>query len=121
MVRDSYGVDTVVNLWSKIDPDLSPEALGLTYINWHTSPSDVPADWREMVSFLTAWLHRGHTLLVHCEAGRGRSVWLCGWLLRTFEGLTGPEALARLEGLINHNLTPTLRAHLLEATLWSKE
>lgn len=70
------GVTMVVNLWSKIDSDLEAEEQGVTYLNYLASPSSVPRNAGALVSFITRMINEGHVVLIHCEAGRGRSVWL---------------------------------------------
>jgi predicted protein tyrosine phosphatase len=70
------GVTLVVNLWSKIDSDLEAESVGVTYLNHLASPSHVPAEADVVVEFIASMIKAGHAALIHCEAGRGRSVWL---------------------------------------------
>lgn len=89
------GITVVVNLWNHVDPDLSRDIEGVLYLNYVASPSRVPPEADLLVAFLTGLLKSGHRLLVHCEAGRGRSVWLCGRLVRSYISATsGADALA---------------------------
>ena len=105
-----YGIDVVVNLWSKVDPDLS--GGGVIYINWETSPSDLPRDADLMVNYLMRLIQDGHCALIHCEAGRGRSVWLTTRVLAALGGIGNDEALQQIRG----GLIPSdsLKGELLE-------
>jgi hypothetical protein len=47
-------------------------------------------------------------LLIHCEAGRGRSVWLATRALAELENLSRPVALARIRTVCKVDLTPAL-------------
>lgn len=114
---DNLGITVVVNLWHKIDADLSPDDHGRIYINWHVSPSDaatVKNAW-PLVELLAKLMHRGERVLVHCEAGRGRSVWLCAELVKAVTGMSGLEALSHVrERIPAENMRPELIQHLLE-------
>jgi protein-tyrosine phosphatase len=109
----TLGVTMVVNMWGKVDPDLSTEDQGRTYLNWLCSPSSVPPNADLYIQFITDAMKAGHNVLVHCEAGRGRSVWMAARLLAAYEGIPKREALARVQVAVpGHKLTPTLRADL---------
>ena len=110
---ERYKITCVVNLWSKVDPDLSSGNLGWTYLNWVCSPSVVPPDDNAYIYLLTKLIAAGGRVLIHCEAGRGRSVWLSTRLLASVEDISRPAALKIVESAIpSHNLTPTLRKDL---------
>lgn len=110
-----HGITVVVNMWCKIDPDLSPEELNRIYLNWHCSPSKVPPNADLFVKFLAALIKQGHVLLIHCEAGRGRSIWLTTRVLAEYMDIDRSAALDAVERCItSHSLTPTLRADLEE-------
>lgn len=74
---DELGITVVVNLWNKVDPDLS----GRTVINWPISGAKVPPEADAMVALVSRLVTEGHVVLVHCEAGKNRSVWFCARLL----------------------------------------
>lgn len=105
------GVTVVVNMWSKVDPDLGWEQdIDRFYIQWHTSPSAVPTDAEPTLRFLANLMENGHVLLVHCEAGRARSVWLATWLVALYCNIE-PEAALEI---VNQNVKDSLRPVLLE-------
>jgi protein-tyrosine phosphatase len=108
------GVTIVVNMWAKMDADLSWENdTGRIYLQWHTSPSEVPPDADLFVLWLSALLNRGHVVLIHCEAGRGRSVWLSTRLLAQFTGTSRPIAWEAVKIAVpNQDVTATLLADL---------
>lgn len=72
-------IDIVVNLWDKADPDLSNGLV--RYLNWPMSGIQPPADASLLATFLANCMMHGRHVLVHCEAGRNRSVWLCARIL----------------------------------------
>jgi protein-tyrosine phosphatase len=103
------GATVVVNLWNKVDPDLT----GVININWPIAGNVVPPDADAMVRSLSLLMGAGHVLLVQCEAGVNRSVWLCGRLVATRLGVSGQAALdvmrATVPGL---RLRPALQLDL---------
>jgi len=110
---DRYKIDTVVNMWSKVDPDLSSERHGTLYLNWHTSPSEVPLGADRMIGFLSGLLSDGHVMLVHCEAGHGRSVWLCAALLVRHWHVAPRTAFELLDTIVpGMDVRPELLTHL---------
>jgi hypothetical protein len=107
-VLAQYGITMVVNLWCKIDPDLSPDLLDRIYLNWHTSPSTVPVNATLLIDTVVGAMRGGHTVLIHCEAGRGRSVWLSARVMAEYLTISRAEALEQIGKVMKHDLTPTL-------------
>lgn len=106
-------ITVVVNLWTKVDSDLSTDEPGRVYLHWPIPGDRVPAEWRLMRSFLGALLRANRRVLVHCEAGVNRSVWLCALLLADLEDISGTEALQRVEAAIGRiHVRSALREHL---------
>lgn len=100
-----HGIRVVVNLWSKVDPDLSVERPGLVYLNWHISGTEPPAEAAYVISMLANLARRGMPILVHCEAGVNRSAWLCARLVHALDpSLTGSQALQEV-----YNALPGVR------------
>lgn len=93
---EERGITMVLNMWTKIDPDMSPEPgdLGRIYINWLCSPSEVPQDANLMVGFCADMVNAGQCLLVHCEAGRGRSVWFAARVCQALRLSREPRTVA---------------------------
>lgn len=113
----SVNVTTVVNLWTKVDPDLSapsPNGGGILYINWPITSDRVPPETDSMVAFLaTLMITKPGGMLVHCEAGVNRSAWLCARLIAAVEIVSRPDALEWVTNRINRvNLRPALAADL---------
>jgi len=90
---ENAGITMVVNLWSKVDPDLSGEEQGRIYLCWLCSPSAVPHDADLMTEIVANLIMAGHCALIHCEAGRGRSVWFSARVLAVVNSLSGARAL----------------------------
>jgi protein-tyrosine phosphatase len=108
-------IDLVVNMWSKVDPDLSSEQQGFIYINWLCSPSVVPPDANLMTHMVASLIKAGHRALIHCEAGRGRSVWFSARVLSAVEGIPGAEALERVKAACpSYKINPPLIKDLKE-------
>jgi len=109
---EEHSITTIVNMWHRVDSDLSSDALGRLYVCWHCSPSAVPTDTDEMIALAVRRMETG-AVLVHCEAGRGRSVWFCARLVAARCGIPRAEAWASVQRSVpNHNLTPTLLGDL---------
>lgn len=105
----THGITTVVNLWTKVDPDLSAMQEGFLYINWLTSPHKVPHDADYVIDLIVARMSDSGAVLIHCEAGRGRSVWLATRVVAAYKGWTRKHALDYVEGVFpNHSLRPEL-------------
>lgn len=104
------GITLVVNLWSKFDSDLS----GLcTYFCWETSPHEVPKNAITTIDFLRDSMLNGHVVLIHCEAGRGRSVWLAARVASKMWGASGPDTWQRVKAAVpNQSVRPELLADL---------
>lgn len=110
-----FGITFVVNLWSKVDPDLSATELDRVYLNWHCSPSEVPPNHEVLIDVIARAIEGGHVALIHCEAGRGRSVWLAARVMHKLNGMTGKEVLKEIERAVpNENLTDTLRRDIAQ-------
>lgn len=121
---DRHGVTIVVNLWAKVDPDLARDDTGRVYLNWVCSPSELPPDADATVAYLANLLARGrvervlgedkagynHCALIHCEAGRGRSVWLTARLAQALQPERDRAAVARevLERVGSYDVKPVL-------------
>ena len=96
-----HGIRVVVNLWHKADPDLSSDAEGtLLYLNWHIAGDTVPDHAKEIIQLLLLLLHDRWPILIHCEAGSNRSVWLAAELVRRWGGVTGEEALEMIQSRV---------------------
>lgn len=108
MLRE-LNIKTVVNLWVKVDPDLSNSA-GLVYITWPIAGDEVPPDADLMVPFLARLLDRG-PMLVQCEAGVNRSLWLCGRLMAA-RGFKGNVALGTVLALAKGKMKSVFQADI---------
>lgn len=107
------GVDVVVNLWHKIDADLSRDIEGVWYINAVCSPTGIPADGDVLLATLALLITRGHCVLIHCEAGRGRSAWLSARVAARLLGLHGEDIVDFIRNRIpNQEISPILLADL---------
>lgn len=91
---ERLGVTVVVNLWLKVDPDLSGQCI---YLNWPIAGNRVPPDTKAMTNLVNHLLDTGHVVLVHCEAGRNRSAWFCA-RLAAMRGVGSVPALERIPG-----------------------
>jgi protein-tyrosine phosphatase len=69
------------------------------------SPSAMPDDGAAIIELVARLLRGGHTVLVHCEAGKGRSVWMATRLLARDMGLPRRQAWQMVQGLVpNHSV-----------------
>jgi hypothetical protein len=105
----------VVNLWSKVDPDMSTDEQGRIYLCWLCSPSAVPEDADLMTRIVADLILSGHCALIHCEAGRGRSVWFSARVMAAVMDMPGSEALEEIKHLCpSYKLNPPLITDLME-------
>lgn len=88
---ERYDIGMVVNLWYRPDPELHIKD-GLIYIHWPIGGGEVPFMDSHMINFLNDHLSNGTKVLVHCEAGVNRSIWLATRLVMKQEVLSGAEA-----------------------------
>jgi protein-tyrosine phosphatase len=103
---EDLGVSVVVNLWHRVDPDLSRDIPGTVYLNYPMSPSAMPSDLAAIEDLLARLLSAGHVTLIHCEAGKGRSVWLSTRLLARQLGIPKAQAWALVKQVV-----PGYRVH----------
>lgn len=104
------GITVVVNLWSKVDPDMSHGSR--LYLNYPMTSLNVDEGTAAtMTSAVARLIDAGHVVLVHCEAGRNRSVWFCTRLVMALENKGVREA-----GQLLYTLVPgaKLRPELAE-------
>lgn len=97
---ERYNIDMVVNLWSRPDPELHAKS-GLVYLHWPIAGNVVPHMSREYIRFISDHMSEGYKVLVHCEAGVNRSVWLVAKLLARYNDLSGNDALERVQERIS--------------------
>lgn len=91
----NYRVDIVVNLWTKPDPELHQKP-GLIYIHWPIGGGEAPNVKWPMINMLLHYMRLGHRVLVHCEAGVNRSIWLVSVLKALYEKTSGQDAFAEI-------------------------
>lgn len=104
----AHGIGLVVNVWNKVDPDLS----GLAYLNMPMGSDAIPLNTEAVVNVAAHW--QGGAVLVMCEAGVTRSVWLCGRVLKAL-GMHGEDAYLLLhERIPRAKLSTVLKDDLLK-------
>lgn len=88
----NYRIDIVVNLWAKPDPEVHQKD-GLIYIHWPIAGGHAPATKWPMLNMLLHYMREGRKILIHCEAGVNRSIWLAACLKALYENTSGHQAL----------------------------
>jgi protein-tyrosine phosphatase len=110
---DGLGIDVVVNLWHKMDADLSNDQ-GRIYIHLPMRSVQPGEAERVMVFAVHRLMASGRKVLVHCEAGRNRSAWFCAKLVERAEAVTPWEAWELVkERVPGASLRPELKKDLL--------
>lgn len=116
----SNRVGLVVNFWSKLDPDMS-ECHDVSYLympKTDAGESMLGADIDPLADFVVAWLQRypDRSVLVLCEAGRGRSVYFSCVLYAKYTGCSTADAMAHVVRTLGgrHSMKPFLMAHLTD-------
>ena len=98
----ALSINVVVNLWRPIDSDMADHRRGTKhndalYINWHMATDTPPSGADDLVRFLGALMRKEAVVLVHCEAGRNRSAWLCARLVGDLLNVDWKVALATVQ------------------------
>jgi hypothetical protein len=111
---DELGITVVVNLWSKVDPDMShPSRIYLNYPMTSKSPDENTA--HVMTAAVVDLLLAGHKVLIHCEAGRNRSVWLTTRVVARMKAWSIREAGAHVYAAVpGAKLRPELADNLYD-------
>lgn len=84
-------IDVVVNLWAK--PDIEMDMNGVIYLYWPIRGNRPPEEQtlRLMLDMLQQ-LMQDKCVLVHCEAGKNRSIFLTTLLVARHFGYSGADA-----------------------------
>lgn len=93
---ERHEIDVVVNLWARPDPELHTKQ-GLIYIHWPIGGGEPPYPKWPIIACLDEYMSAGRRVLVHCEAGVNRSIWLASLLSAIQLGISGNEAFERLQ------------------------
>lgn len=95
------GISSIITLTEEPLPRSRTELPGLSYAHIpmidHEPPSVESLDAAS--SRIRGELLAGRNVLVHCQAGRGRTMCAIGAYLMRYEGLSGQEAIDRLRRL----------------------
>lgn len=111
---EQYDIGMVVNLWARPDPELHTKS-GLVYIHWPMSGTEPPLLADSMIELINDYLCSGTKVLVHCEAGVNRSIWLVTRLLARNKSLSGCTSLEQVKASVNKTkLRPGLLKDLTE-------
>ncbi len=112
-------IDVIVDVNGDGDRRLEPtgwfRAESIVYLFWPLTDGRLPdADTLELVTtFVADLLERGKRVLVQCSQGVNRSALVSALVARRIEGLTGPEAVARVLAARPSALSnPTFRTYL---------
>lgn len=98
---EEYDIGMVVNLWARPDPELHTKQ-GLIYIHWPIGGGSPPFNSEAMIDLIESYMCSGTKVLVHCEAGVNRSIWLVSRLLAKHELLPGKEAFDIVKSRAGH-------------------
>lgn len=90
-----YGIEVVVCLWRRDDPDLRGV---VEYLHWPMSDGKNPQPERAdgIARVIVSGLRSARPTLVHCQGGRNRAGLVNALVLREYLGITGAEAAARV-------------------------
>lgn len=99
---EQYKITMVVNLWTRPDPELHTYP-GLVYIHWPIGGGEPPKPYSRtgyLMDLVHNEMYEGR-VLVHCEAGVNRSIWLAAKLYARWYEVPGLEALKIVEARAN--------------------
>lgn len=93
---EDYGIDIVVNMYYKTDPDMA--SCLYMYVCIPISDSIVDGlerieDMLELADFLADQIEMGHGVLTHCYGGINRSGLMSALIVRSYLGVSGSEAI----------------------------
>lgn len=100
-------IDVVVNLWARPDMELHQKD-GLIYIHWPIAGNVVPSPKWPIIDMLASYYDAGKNILIHCEAGVNRSVWLALLLRAVILEEEGAITLQRMAGAFRMNMRTAL-------------
>jgi len=97
---DNLGIDVIVNLWTKPDPDLDARPNERLYVHWPIHGTKVEDKFllRLMVKFIVRLIEHDHKVLIHCEAGVNRSIFLVTLVVAALEKISTENALELVRG-----------------------
>jgi protein-tyrosine phosphatase len=92
---EALGIDTIVNLWSRADPDL--EKSPAIYVHYPIPDGvRIEPDLARLAMELAKDLRDGAKILIQCHAGRNRSGLLAAMVVRLYLNCTSFEAMRRV-------------------------
>ena len=94
---EQHKIDIIVNLWAKPDPEVTEDSGRIYFHIPMGSSVDNPKFLETIVSILSTNMKFGMRVLVHCEAGVNRSVFLCSLLVAELLDLNGEQALSYVQ------------------------
>lgn len=111
---EELDITLVVNLWTKPDPDLEGVMDKTMYLNWPIWASRIPnEETLECVVELISNHLKHSAALIHCEAGKGRSVFLSALVLAHVNRWDGEQVMKQINELVpGHRLTPVFVNYL---------
>lgn len=98
---NKYDIGLVVNLWVRPDPELHTKQ-GLIYIHWPISGAERPRMADSMIDLINDHMCSGTKILIHCEAGVNRSIWLAAKLVARYNNISGSESLEHVKSIVSH-------------------
>ncbi len=94
------GIDAVINIRAEREDDIAFYAKhGVSHLQLKVLDITIPPPEiiTEGVAYIDAQIRDGHTVLVHCAKGRGRSATLVAGYLMKHEGMSFDEANAHMK------------------------
>ena len=97
-VLEENNIGLVVNLWSKVDPEVSNDTRR-TYLHYPMKGNVAPEPKQldALLDFIHSFFEQGYAVLIHCEAGVNRSCFLTACVVAEYNGRHGTEALLYVE------------------------
>ncbi len=115
-VLEEHNIGLVVNLWSKVDPEVSGDTRRM-YLHWpiygNQSPNRDQLD--AVVKLIANTMDRGQAVLIHCEAGVNRSCFLVACVVAAVHHMNGDWAFKQIKDTCGKvKINPKLVATLME-------
>lgn len=111
-----YNIDTVVNLWHKIDTGVIKYLWKYDHKYFPDSTITIDEKWLlDYAREIACWIDAGHVVLIHCYGGNNRSGLLSALVYRELYDVTGLEAAEHIKSLKSRALHNKLYYDFLAA------
>ena len=113
---EEYGIILVVNLWTKVDPEVSSDQFrNYLHMPMHGNKLPNPDVLDSVMGLMKSHIKQNAAVLIHCEAGVNRSCFLTACLVAEVMSCSGQDALTYVDEKCGRvKIHKTLRQYVLD-------